>query len=42
MSFTWCRGSPQGRGDGGDNEGTPTQTRSNAPLPPWMLRPTID
>lgn len=24
----------------GDNEGTPTLTRANAILPPWMLRPT--
>ncbi|XP_061364941.1 truncated transcription factor CAULIFLOWER A-like isoform X1 [Gastrolobium bilobum] len=29
-------GSPQAR----DNEGTPTQTRANTILPPWMLRPT--
>ncbi|XP_020234496.1 truncated transcription factor CAULIFLOWER A [Cajanus cajan] len=33
------RGSSQVRGDG-DNEGTPTPTRANAILPPWMLRPT--
>ncbi|TKY73280.1 Agamous MADS-box protein AGL8 [Spatholobus suberectus] len=34
------RSSSQVRGDGGDNEGTPTPTRANAILPPWMLRPT--
>ncbi|XP_004488426.1 agamous-like MADS-box protein AGL8 [Cicer arietinum] len=30
-------GSPQGRGDGEDNEGN--QTRVNTLFPPWMLRP---
>ncbi|XP_061350538.1 agamous-like MADS-box protein AGL8 homolog isoform X2 [Gastrolobium bilobum] len=32
-------GSLQGRGDGEDNEGTPTRTQATALLPPWMLRP---
>ncbi|KAK7328480.1 hypothetical protein VNO77_22587 [Canavalia gladiata] len=34
------RGSPHGRGNEGDNDGTPTPIQANTLLPPWMLRPT--